>query len=276
VLGPPVLFGPLQIRYLSRSITLTTDFGRDSPYVAAMKGVILSINPAAAIADVSHGITPQNIAEGAFVLGEATRWFPRDSIHLAVIDPGVGTDRKIVYARVGDQQYVCPDNGLLSYVCRDRQPEQAFEVINQSFFLDEVSQTFHGRDIMAPVAAHLSLGLLPEKLGPRLDRLNNFDWPRARRFDTSLTGRIVFVDSFGNLITNVRREDFPYDVNPANFVVEAAPQRFIGIVKTYADSLAGAPVALFGSSGFLELAIVHGNAARQLKIPVGREISIQW
>jgi S-adenosylmethionine hydrolase len=276
VLGPPVLFGPLQIRYLSRSITLTTDFGRDSPYVAAMKGVILSINPAAAIADVSHGITPQNIAEGAFVLGEATRWFPRDSIHLAVIDPGVGTDRKIVYARVGDQQYVCPDNGLLSYVCRDRQPEQAFEVINQSFFLDEVSQTFHGRDIMAPVAAHLSLGLLPEKLGPRLDRLNNFDWPRARRFDTSLTGRIVFIDSFGNLITNVRREDFPYDVNPANFVVEAAPQQFIGIVKTYADSLAGAPVALFGSSGFLELAIVHGNAARQLKIPVGREISIQW
>jgi S-adenosylmethionine hydrolase len=276
VLGPPVLFGPLQIRYLSRSITLTTDFGRDSPYVAAMKGVILSINPAAAIADVSHGITPQNIAEGAFVLGEATRWFPRDSIHLAVIDPGVGTDRKIVYARVGDQQYVCPDNGLLSYVCRDRQPEQAFEVINQSFFLDEVSQTFHGRDIMAPVAAHLSLGLLPEKLGPRLDGLNNFDWPRARRFDSCLTGRIVFIDSFGNLITNVRREDFPYDVNPANFVVEAAPQRFIGIVKTYADSLAGAPVALFGSSGFLELAIVHGNAARQLKIPVGREISIQW
>jgi S-adenosylmethionine hydrolase len=261
---------------VSRFITLTTDFGRDSPYVAAMKGVILSINPAASIADISHAIGPQNIAEGAFVLGAATRWFPPHTIHVAVVDPGVGAKRKIVYVRVGDQQFVCPDNGLLSYVCRDRQPEQAFEVTNQSLFLDEVSHTFHGRDIMAPVAAHLSLGLLPEKLGPRLDELNLFEWPRAQPRVNGFTGRIMFSDSFGNLITNVRREDLPGDVHPAKFVVETAGQRFTGIVRTYADSPAGAPVALFGSSGLLELAIVQGNAAQQLQIPLGHEISMRW
>jgi S-adenosylmethionine hydrolase len=266
----------IHIREVVRIITLTTDFGRDSSYVAAMKGVIFSINPAAMIVDISHAIAPQNIAEGAFMLGEATRWFPPNTIHVAVVDPGVGTDRKIVYASVGNQRYVCPDNGLLSYVCHERQPHQVVEVTNRSLFLPEVSPTFHGRDIMAPVAAHLSLGLLPEKLGPRFDRLNLFEWPRSRRLVNCITGRIMFADSFGNLITNVRREDLPSDVRPANFVVEAARQRFAGIVNTYADSPAGAPVALYGSSGLLELAIVQGNAARQLQIPLGDDISIRW
>jgi S-adenosylmethionine hydrolase len=261
---------------VSRLITLTTDFGRDSLYVAAMKGVILSVNPSAFIVDISHAIGPQNIAEGAFVLGESTRWYPPNSIHVAVVDPGVGTQRKIAYARVGEQQYVCPDNGLLSYLCRERQPEQAIEVTNPSHFLDKVSHTFHGRDIMAPVAAHLSLGLPPEQLGPPLDALNLFEWPRAQRLDNCLTGRIMFADSFGNLITNVCREELPADVPPAKFVIEAVRQRFMGIVRTYADASAGAPVALFGSSGLLELAIVQGKAAEQSQIRIGSDISIRW
>ena len=257
-------------------VTLTTDFGRDSHYVAAMKGVILSINPEALIVDISHAIAPQNIAEGAFVLDEATRWFPRDSIHVAVIDPGVGTDRKIVFARAGDQQFICPDNGLLSYVLRDKQPEQAFEVANRSLFLANTSNTFHGRDIMAPVAAHLSLGLLAEQLGPPLRELNLFACQRAERRNNGIVGRILFADSFGNLITNIFREDLPGDVDLACFLVESAQQRLGGIVKTYSDFPAGTPIALFGSSGHLELAVAHGNAGKQLGISIGDNVVLKW
>jgi S-adenosylmethionine hydrolase len=257
-------------------ITLTTDFGRDSPYVAAMKGVILSINPTATIVDISHGIGPQNIAEGAFVLGETTPWFPRDCVNVAVIDPGVGTNRRIVYERVGSQQYVCPDNGLLSYVCRDRKPEQSVEVTNRSLFLADVSNTFHGRDIMAPVAAHLSLGASAEQLGPPLDDLKLFNWPHPERRGNSVLGRILLADSFGNLITNIRREVLPGNIDPAGFVVEAAHNKITGIANTYLDSPPGSPVALFGSGGLLELAIVEGNAAQQLQIPVGDEVVVRW
>jgi S-adenosylmethionine hydrolase len=258
------------------SITLTTDFGRDSTYVAAMKGVILSINPAAVIVDISHTIAPQNIAQGAFVLGEATRWFPRDSIHVAVVDPGVGTSRKIVYARVGEQQYICPDNGLLSYVCRDSRAEHAIEVSNRSLFLSEVSNTFHGRDIMSPVAARLSLGFPSEQLGPPLEALKLLKWPRPERRNNSVIGRILCADSFGNLITNLRREDLPGDIEHANFFVDTAQHHFDGIVKTYSESPPGTPVALFGSSGLLELAIVQGNAALQLHIPIGDNFGVRW
>jgi S-adenosylmethionine hydrolase len=257
-------------------ITLTTDFGRDSAYVAAMKGVILSINPAAVIVDISHGIGPQNIVEGAFVLGEATRWFPAGSIHVAVVDPGVGTERRIVYAQVGGQQYICPDNGLLSYVCRERPPEAAFAVTNRSLFLAEVSNTFHGRDIMAPVAARLSLGLPPRELGPAIDDLDLLAWPRPERRDDAVIGRILFADSFGNLITSIRREDVPDDIEPASFAVEAAHQKLAGIVRTYGDAALGTLVALFGSSGLLELAIVQGNAAAQLKLAIGEPVRIGW
>ena len=261
---------------MSSVITLTTDFGRDSPYIAAMKGVILSINPAATIVDISHGIAPQNIADGAFVLGETIQWFPANTIHVAVVDPGVGTARKIVYARVDAQQYVCPDNGLLSYVCRDRQPDVTFEVTNRSLFLHEVSSTFHGRDIMAPVAARLSLGMAPSELGPPLKKLDLFEWPRPERRPNSIVGRILHADSFGNLITNIRREDLPSDIEPAYFVVETAQHRFDGIVRTYFESPPRTPVALFGSSGLLELAIVQGNAAVELEIAVGDNFGVRW
>jgi S-adenosylmethionine hydrolase len=257
-------------------ITLTTDFGRDSAYVAAMKGVILSVNADATIVDISHEVGPQNITHAAFVLGEAARWFPADSLHVAVVDPGVGTGRRIVYACVAGQQYVCPDNGLLSYVCRDQPPEQAFEVTNRSLFLAEVSNTFHGRDIMAPVAAHLSLGFPPSELGAAAADLNLFDWPRAERRENTVVGQVLCTDSFGNLITSIRRADLPKDAELGSFRVEAAGHKFAGIVRTYADSTAGAAVALFGSGGLLELAVVQGNASVQLQISVGEGVHVLW
>jgi S-adenosylmethionine hydrolase len=227
---------------LSSIITLMTDFGRDSPYVAAMKGVILATNPAATIVDITHSVAPQNIAEGAFVLGETTRWFPTGSIHVAVVDPGVGSERKIVYARVGEQQYVCPDNGLLSYVCRDRAPDAAFELTNRSFFLPQISNTFHGRDIMSPVAARLSMGL----------------------------------DSFGNLVTNIVRSDLPGDIDSGAVTVEFGGRGIKTVVRTYSDAQPGETVALIGSSGLLEVAIVQGNAARHLPLGVGDRVNVCW
>jgi S-adenosyl-L-methionine hydrolase (adenosine-forming) len=257
-------------------ITLTTDFGRDSAYVGALKGVILRINPAAAIVDISHGISPQNVTEGAFVLGEAARWFPPDSIHVAVVDPGVGTERRIVYARVGEQQYICPDNGLLSYVCRRESPTSVFEVTNRSLFMPHDSNTFHGRDIMAPVATHLSLGLPVEQLGARRDSLTLFDWNRAERRDRAVVGKILFADSFGNLITNIGCGDLPCDVATASMIVETQKQQLVGIKQTYGECAHAMPVALVGSSGWLELAVANGSAAAQLGLPIGSTVSVRW
>jgi S-adenosyl-L-methionine hydrolase (adenosine-forming) len=256
-------------------ITLTTDFGRDSAYVAAMKGVILQINRAASIVDISHGISPQNILEGAFVLGEATHWFPPDSIHVAVVDPGVGTERRIVYARIGDQQYVCPDNGLLSYICRNEKPSLAFEVTNRSLFMPQVSNTFHGRDIMAPVAAHLSLGLSADQLGPPAGDMRLLDWPGPTRSENAIVGKILFADSFGNLITNIQVADLPAGVEPESITVETEKHRIIGINQTYEESPPTTPIALFGSSGWLELAVVQGSAAVQLGLQIGENVSLR-
>jgi S-adenosylmethionine hydrolase len=261
---------------MSGIITLTTDFGRDSWYVAAMKGVILSINPKTTIIDISHSIAPQNIVEGAFVLGEASRWFPPQTIHVAVVDPGVGTARRIIYARIGDQHYVCPDNGLLSYICCDQQPDEVFEISNRTLFLASFALTFHGRDIMAPVAARLSLGLSPSELGSTVSDLMLLEWPCPERRENKIIARILFADSFGNLITNLRREDLPADIDMAFFFVETGRHKFDGIVRTYLEAPPGTPVALFGSSGLLELAVVQGNAAIELQIAVGDTVTVRW
>jgi S-adenosylmethionine hydrolase len=261
---------------LNQIITLTTDFGRDGRYVAAMKGVILSINPAATIVDISHSVAPQNIAEGAFVLGESSCWFPPESIHVAVVDPGVGTARRIIYARVGNQQYVGPDNGLLSYVCRNREPDAAFEITNRSLFLPQVSNTFHGRDIMAPVAAHLSLGLPPEQLGASVDTLNLLAWPRAERQADSVTGHIVWSDRFGNLITDIGRADLPDDIDHSTISIHIGRHKLTGIVRTYSDGQPHTAVALFGSNGLLEVAIVQGNAASDLHLGTRDRVVVSW
>ncbi len=142
-------------------ITLLSDFGRDSPYVAAMKGVILSINRQATIVDLTHSIGPQNVRQAALVLDELARWFPPDSIHVAVVDPGVGSERRIVYAHIGEGHFLAPDNGLLSRLARRVPPSTIRTVTEAEFWLPAVSATFHGRDIFAPVAARLSLGLAP-------------------------------------------------------------------------------------------------------------------
>ena len=205
---------------MSAIITLTTDFGLGSPYVAAMKGVMLSINPEARLVDISHAVGPQNVRQGALVLAEATTWFPAGTIHVGVVDPGVGTQRRIVYARIGDQQYIAPDNGLLSRLTLKTRPSQIITVENPEHWLPSVSNTFHGRDIMAPVAAQLSLGMEPDRLGPPRAELVELDWPQPRIESNAIVGEVIWIDGFGNLISNITggnvdRDPGLYDARPS-------------------------------------------------------------
>lgn len=254
-------------------ITLTTDFGTGSPYVAAMKGVILSIDPGVTLVDVTHDVRPQDIRQGALVLDDATHFFPDGTIHVAVVDPGVGGDRKIVYARIGTQQYVAPDNGLLSRLARRRPPAKIIAVSEPDHWLSPVSATFHGRDIMAPVAARLSLGLEPEKLGPPLEKLVEVDWPEPRVLPGKIEGEILDVDSFGNLITNITSEHLA-GVPSAAALVSCAGHVAQGISTTYAENPPSSLVALVGSSGLLELAVVGGSAARLSGAGVGTPVVV--
>ncbi len=244
-------------------LTLTTDFGADGPYVAAMKGVVLGLAPEARIVDVSHAVEAQNILEGAFVLAGIVPYFPTGTVHLAVVDPGVGTDRRVVAALVGGHWFVVPDNGLIGGVLRGRDLEGAWEVRNPALMRPQVSATFHGRDIMAPAAAHLLRGGDPAEFGPELRTLVLPSALEPAEDGEGLTGEVVFLDSFGNLITNIARDRLGA-TPPDRWSVEILGRSIPGLVRTYAEAEAGRLVALIGSSDRVEVALVNGSAAAHL------------
>ncbi|MCC7083695.1 MAG: SAM-dependent chlorinase/fluorinase [Pirellulales bacterium] len=257
-------------------VTLATDFGIGSPYVAAMKGVILSINPAVRLVDVSHNIAPQDIRHGAIVLAEATPWYPAETIHVGVVDPGVGTSRRLVYARIGDQQYLAPDNGLLSLLAKRNRPSRIVELANSEYWLPAVSNTFHGRDILAPIAAQLSLGLESERLGPQVNELQMLDWPQPRSVGNRIEGVVEWIDPFGNLITNVSADLLSAANRSAACKVTCGDAVVTGISTTYENRPRGATIALVGSGGKLEIAVVEGNATQKLNIIVGLPVVVEW
>ncbi len=257
-------------------ITLTTDFGVSSPYVAAMKGVILAINPRATLVDITHAVPPQDIREAAVVLDEVADRFPAGTIHVAVVDPGVGTDRAILYARIGCQQFVAPDNGLLGPLMQRRPPTAIYHVTERRYWLEPVSATFHGRDIMAPVAAHLSLGLDPALLGPPATHPQSIEWPAPLVSSHRIDGVVLRVDSFGNLITNITGDLLVGRPTDNRACVVCNIFETFGIFQTYADQPAGTLIALVGSSGRLELAVVGANAADLLGIRAGERVTIGW
>jgi S-adenosylmethionine hydrolase len=267
-------------------ITLTTDFGAGDGYVAAMKGVILGISPAATLVDISHAIRPQDIRQAAFVLGTASPFFPPRTIHLAVVDPGVGTARKAVILRTPAADFVAPDNGILSYVIHAHEtvpiengrarlsPKsglQAVAITEPRFWRAPVSATFHGRDIFAPVAAHLSLGMpLPEFGEPVVD-LAVFPVPApVLEPDGTVTGRVIHIDGFGNLITSIRRQDLPGGA--ASLTVTAGGEVIQGLSRTYANG--SGLLALIGSSDRLEISWPDGSAAARLHARIGDEIYV--
>jgi hypothetical protein len=261
---------------MSRIITLTTDFGVGSPYVAQMKGVILSIHPEVTIVDVTHAIPPQNVRQGAITLAEAAKWFPPETIHVAVVDPGVGTARKIIYARIGPQHFIAPDNGLLSRLALSTPPSTIITVAEREFWLPDVSATFHGRDIMAPVAARLGLGLEAARLGPRQVELVHLDWAEARVTANTIEGKVQSIDSFGNLITDISADALADAPRGEELAVMCDDHETRGIFNTYADQPEMTLIALVGSSGKLELAIVGESAAAMLGVGVGTPVTITW
>ncbi len=267
-------------------VSLLTDFGLLDVYAGVMKGVILGICPAAELVDLTHGIQPQNVTEAAFLLLSAAPYFPEGTVHVAVVDPQVGTGRGVICARARGQLFLAPDNGLLSPLLEEWAPAELFAVENSRYFLPEVSRTFHGRDIFAPVAAHLARGLDPAELGPKIESCRRIELSRARRAsDGSLLGEVIHVDAFGNLVTNIRREDLvalldsdagsePQEL-AERFRVETAGSSIVALSETYAAVTAGALLALIGSSGRLEVSINLGNAAWYLGVAAGEPVRVQ-
>ena len=251
-------------------ITLTTDFGTDDAYVATMKGVILSINPKATVVDICHTIRPQNITQAAYILSTATGYFPEGTIHIAVIDPGVGTKRRAVLLVGPKAYYVGPDNGVFSYVASQAAPKMhAFELTNQRYWLNPVSHTFHGRDIFAPAAAHLSLGVAPHELGSSITALSGVALSRPYHHeDGTLIGKVIHIDHFGNLITDIIKSDLP----KGRVFIEVFGHIIDDISTSYEDE--EELLAILGSDGRLEVSVQKGSAARYLGANIGAEVKV--
>jgi len=272
-------------------ITLTTDFGLSDAYVAAMKGVILGINPEATLVDICHTVKPQNISQAAFVLSTAYHFFPRKTVHLVVVDPGVGTERRAIILRTPSADFVAPDNGVLSYVIQESSTQlvtdndnnsrqqrelerilEAVEITRSQFWRTPVSPTFHGRDIFAPVAALLSLGFPPINFGEAITSLTMLPLPQPyRRPDNSLVGHVLHIDNFGNLITSIKSSDLPPAREP--ITVEIGDQVISELSRTYAEGKG--LLALIGSSGYLEISLRGGNASAFLDAEVGSEVKLK-
>ena len=244
------------------AITLLTDFGTTDYFVGAMKGVILSINPQAVIADITHEIPAQDVAAGAFMLLAAYDTFPAGTIHVAVVDPGVGSERRSIIVSAGNHLFVGPDNGIFTYIY-DRDPSfDAYHITATRYFRRPVSATFHGRDIFAPVAAALSNGVDPSSLGPRISDPVRLSIPAGPQ--------IIHIDRFGNLITNITRDQFTEGSRlSVNGRVISAFRNFFGENVGETDE----PFAIWGSTGFLEIAINGGSAAEILRVKRGDQIT---
>ena len=250
-------------------ITLLTDFGTQDYFVAAVKGVILTNNPAANIVDITHEVPAQDIEAGAFTLLTCYRDFPARAIHMCVVDPGVGSTRRAIIVKAGSHYFVGPDNGLFSYVLDHEPPHKIFHVTESKYFRQPPSPTFHGRDVFAPVAAALSNGVKPHHLGPRIeDAVRLAPLSPVKRPDGKLEGRIIHIDRFGNCITNFTRADRHDSQEPALLVkrrVITTFRQFFAEEQSSPDEL----FAIWGSAGFLELAINGGSAATLLRAERG-------
>jgi S-adenosylmethionine hydrolase len=262
-------------------ITLTTDFGQADSYVGTMKGVILNIVPSAHIIDITHDISPQNVHQAAYVVQTFYSYYPTGTLHLVIVDPGVGSTRRAIALHTPSAVFVAPDNGVLTYVWRDaldrwgRAACEVFELSNPRFWLPQVSNTFHGRDIFAPAIAHLLGGVPPRELGERLPQITEADLEQpAPGRSGGLVGRIIHVDHFGNCITNITPVHLEQARLTQHPVVKIIDQRIAGISRTFSDVPAGALIALIGSSNRLELAVRNGSAAQTLGVGIGDTVRV--
>ena len=259
---------------MGKIITLTTDFGTRDPFVGAMKGVLLSVYPGAEVVDITHEVTPFDILEGALALASACPYYPPGTIHLAVVDPGVGTKRKAVAVRAGDHFFVGPDNGILSLALAGDKRYHAVEIRNPKYRGKAVSSTFHGRDVFAPAAAHLAKGIPLARLGPEVKVLRTLALPPVRKTKRGLEGEIIAFDRFGNAVTNLRRQKAEGGKQKAIERIRVQG-RAIRLAETYGDAKPGEPLALWGSHGFLEIAVNQGSAEKDLKLSPGAQVLLE-
>jgi S-adenosylmethionine hydrolase len=254
-------------------ITLTTDFGTVDWFVGTMKGVLLGINPSARIVDLTHGVAAGDIRAGAFALTAGCRFFPKGTVHIAVVDPGVGSVREAIAVETERYFFVGPDNGVLSWALRNERIRTVRTLKNEKYFLPQISKTFHGRDIFAPVAAHLSRGMAIEKLGPSKKEFVRLDWPEPRAKGRSIEGEIVYIDGFGNAITNLGAEVLNV-FGGRRLEVLVKGKRLCAIESCYAAVRARKAVGVIGSSGFLEIAVNGGSAAKNFGLIPGTRVSV--
>jgi hypothetical protein len=253
-------------------ITLTTDFGLQDHFVGTLKGVILGIAPTATIVDVSHAIPAFDVLDGALTIASAYKYFPDGSVHVVVVDPGVGSARRPIVARSGGHYFVGPDNGVLSAVSVG----EVRELASPKYFLSTVSKTFHARDIFAPVAAHLAAGVAFTKFGPEISNYVRLDIPRPKLDGGVWHGVVLKVDRFGNLITNIGPQDVPplFHSRGAAFKMILGGREINKIFSAYSSGAPGAVFAIAGSMGYLEIAANQSSAAEILKIGKGAEFSL--
>jgi hypothetical protein len=256
-------------------ITLTTDYGYAGHFVGAMKGVILTIAPEANIVDITHDVPPFDVLEGAFTIAGAAAFYPAGTIHVVVVDPGVGTARRPILAEADGQFFFAPDNGVLTLVCERAPGVKVHHITAEQFFLTPASRTFHGRDIFAPVAAWLAKTSQPEKFGREITDYSRLQLPKPARNDGVVTGTILRVDHFGNLMTNIQPEDVREIIDGnASFRLEAGMGEIRRMVETFAEGREGEAVVLVGSSGYLEIVVNGGNAAEMLGAGTKTEVIV--
>ena len=254
-------------------ITLTTDFGLGDPFVGIMKGVILGIAPDVHVVDVTHDIRSYDILEAAFIIDSAYRYFPAGTIHVVVVDPGVGSARRPMVAAAREHVFVAPDNGVLSYILQSDSKTPAppaYWIKNQSLFLNAVSQTFHGRDIFAPVAAHLAVGIPIDSVGPRILDFVKRPLPKPRPQGDKLVATVLRIDKFGNIITNLKRSHLGSD-----FAIRVAGLSITRLCANFSEAEPGEFFAVEGSTGYIELALNQGSAADRLNVGLGTEIELE-
>ena len=255
-------------------VTLITDFGLLDEYAGAMKGAILKVNPRCQIIDVTHQVEPQDVRRAAFVLRNTYPYYPAGTVHMVVVDPGVGTQRRPVILHKSGHYFVGPDNGVFTFVISANGKTEGYEITRREFFLSPPSETFHGRDIFAPVAGHLSLGREPKRFGPRAAGFARAEWPRPRLKGGKLLGQILFSDSFGNLITNISREEYGLLSAGRPLRIKGKGWRIDRIHRTYGQGKTGEPMALFGSSGLLEIAVCGGSAKKDFGLKPGDRLIV--
>ena len=254
-------------------VTLTTDFGLSDHFVGTMKGVILGICPQAQIVDISHEVKPFAIPEAAYLIAQAYRYFPKKAVHVVVVDPGVGSARRALVAEAAGQFFIAPDNGVLSMIYAGEK-HRVRALTNQRYFRKPVSQTFHGRDIFAPAAAHLGAGVSAAEFGKPLSDYIQLEFAKPARAGVhSWTGCVLQADRFGNLITNFRASDFPGLADGA-FSLVLSGRRVIRLARSYAERAPGELFVIAGSSGYLEVSVNQDSAARLTGCAAGAKVEL--